>query len=227
MRGWDYNPAHRDARRRHRAPDRGPTPLTTSARVNRRRPCRKFSSTPIGLSIRYEGRHDHPSNRNSDAFEVDGLAVISQLGQDLKHDTAPERPLLVGGRVGPGARRSSCRRRDQRAAGGIGFRGRLLRTGQGARVEGVHHQRVRGDLHRGPRPCCTSPGERWSGCRDSNPGPPAPQAGALARLRYIPIGRGVVACPHLWRDALPRSRFAEPLRRVGWGAGTAAPLPPV
>ena len=27
----------------------------------------------------------------------------------------------------------------------------------------------------------------WSGCRDSNPGPPAPQAGALARLRYIPI----------------------------------------
>ena len=130
MRGWDYNPAHRDARRRHRAPDRGPTPLTTSARVNRRRPCRKFSSTPIGLSIRYEGRHDHPGNRNSDAFEVDGLAVISQLGQDLKHNTAPERPLLVGGRVGPGARRSSCRRRDQRAAGGIGFRGRLLRTGE-------------------------------------------------------------------------------------------------
>ena len=28
---------------------------------------------------------------------------------------------------------------------------------------------------------------KWSGCRDSNPGPPAPQAGALARLRYIPM----------------------------------------
>ncbi len=25
-----------------------------------------------------------------------------------------------------------------------------------------------------------------SGCRDSNPGPPAPKAGALAGLRYIP-----------------------------------------
>jgi hypothetical protein len=30
-------------------------------------------------------------------------------------------------------------------------------------------------------------GERWSGCRDSNPGPPDPQSGALARLRYIPF----------------------------------------
>ena len=29
--------------------------------------------------------------------------------------------------------------------------------------------------------------ENWSGCRDSNPGPPDPQSGALARLRYIPI----------------------------------------
>ena len=29
--------------------------------------------------------------------------------------------------------------------------------------------------------------EKWSGCRDSNPGPPDPQSGALARLRYIPI----------------------------------------
>ena len=26
----------------------------------------------------------------------------------------------------------------------------------------------------------------WSGCRDLNPGPPAPQAGALARLRHSP-----------------------------------------
>ena len=26
-----------------------------------------------------------------------------------------------------------------------------------------------------------------SGCRDLNPGPPAPKAGALAKLRYIPI----------------------------------------
>jgi hypothetical protein len=26
-----------------------------------------------------------------------------------------------------------------------------------------------------------------SGCRDLNPGPPAPKAGALAELRYIPI----------------------------------------
>ena len=29
--------------------------------------------------------------------------------------------------------------------------------------------------------------KKWSGCRDSNPGPPDPQSGALARLRYIPI----------------------------------------
>ena len=27
----------------------------------------------------------------------------------------------------------------------------------------------------------------WSGQRDSNPRPPAPKAGALARLRYAPI----------------------------------------
>ncbi len=27
----------------------------------------------------------------------------------------------------------------------------------------------------------------WSGCRDLNPGPPAPQAGALARLRHSPM----------------------------------------
>ena len=27
----------------------------------------------------------------------------------------------------------------------------------------------------------------WSGCRDSNPGPPAPKAGALAGLRYTPM----------------------------------------
>ena len=27
----------------------------------------------------------------------------------------------------------------------------------------------------------------WSGCSDSNRGPPAPKAGALARLRYAPI----------------------------------------
>ena len=31
-----------------------------------------------------------------------------------------------------------------------------------------------------------SPKGNWSGWRDSNPRPPAPQAGALARLRYIP-----------------------------------------
>ena len=28
---------------------------------------------------------------------------------------------------------------------------------------------------------------RLSGCWDLNPGPPAPKAGALAKLRYIPI----------------------------------------
>ena len=28
--------------------------------------------------------------------------------------------------------------------------------------------------------------ETESGCRDLNPGPPAPKAGALAKLRYIP-----------------------------------------
>ena len=26
-----------------------------------------------------------------------------------------------------------------------------------------------------------------SGCRDSNPGPPAPKAGALTKLRHIPL----------------------------------------
>jgi hypothetical protein len=30
---------------------------------------------------------------------------------------------------------------------------------------------------------------RWSGRRDSNSRPPDPQSGALARLRYVPIGR--------------------------------------
>jgi hypothetical protein len=29
----------------------------------------------------------------------------------------------------------------------------------------------------------------WSGCRDLNPGPPAPKAGALTKLRYIPMGQ--------------------------------------
>ena len=31
------------------------------------------------------------------------------------------------------------------------------------------------------------PPDDWSGQRDSNPRPPAPKAGALARLRYAPI----------------------------------------
>ena len=30
-------------------------------------------------------------------------------------------------------------------------------------------------------------GKSWSGQRDSNPRPPAPKAGALAKLRYAPI----------------------------------------
>src|SRR5437867_4131224 len=34
----------------------------------------------------------------------------------------------------------------------------------------------------GPRPV-----KIWSGCRDMNPGPPAPKAGALSGLRYIPL----------------------------------------
>jgi hypothetical protein len=29
----------------------------------------------------------------------------------------------------------------------------------------------------------------WSGWRDSNPRPPAPKAGALTKLRYIPQNR--------------------------------------
>ena len=78
----------------------------------------------------------------------------------------------------------------------------------------------------------------WSGCRDSNPGPPAPQAGALARLRYIPFEpfysrrRRVTAVPRRdfaagaplavgaasatahWRRAVPRRRLAlQPLQR--------------
>jgi hypothetical protein len=39
----------------------------------------------------------------------------------------------------------------------------------------------------------------WSGCRDLNPGPPAPQAGALARLRHSPNAsfyRTPPSCPY-------------------------------
>jgi hypothetical protein len=45
---------------------------------------------------------------------------------------------------------------------------------------------------------------KWSGCRDLNPGPPAPQAGALARLRYIPIENDSSA-RFTKRDGAPRS----------------------
>ena len=44
--------------------------------------------------------------------------------------------------------------------------------------------------------------KNWSGCRDSNPGPPDPQSGALARLRYIPI----VKKPAFARLCLRRQR---------------------
>jgi hypothetical protein len=35
--------------------------------------------------------------------------------------------------------------------------------------------------------CIANGLKKWSGWRDSNPRPPDPQSGALARLRYIPI----------------------------------------
>lgn len=40
-------------------------------------------------------------------------------------------------------------------------------------------------------------GKSWSGQRDSNPRPPAPKAGALAKLRYAPIG-DLISIAHLW-----------------------------
>ena len=39
-------------------------------------------------------------------------------------------------------------------------------------------------------------GKSWSGQRDSNPRPPAPKAGALAKLRYAPIG-DLISIAHL------------------------------
>ena len=40
-------------------------------------------------------------------------------------------------------------------------------------------------------------GKSWSGQRDSNPRPPAPKAGALAKLRYAPIG-DLISIAHLF-----------------------------
>jgi hypothetical protein len=39
------------------------------------------------------------------------------------------------------------------------------------------------------RPAKISTALTWSGWRDSNPRPPAPKAGALTKLRHIPLNR--------------------------------------
>ncbi len=52
-----------------------------------------------------------------------------------------------------------------------------------------------------------------SGCRDSNPGPPAPKAGALAGLRYIPNKTNAISLmvPALFLKDLHRPSVARPV----------------
>src|SRR5205823_639837 len=54
-------------------------------------------------------------------------------------------------------------------------------------------------------------GEGWSGRRDSNPRPPDPQSGALARLRYVPMGTILLRRTEVLHD----STQAERLRPAG------------
>jgi hypothetical protein len=49
----------------------------------------------------------------------------------------------------------------------------------------------------------------WSGCPDSNRGPPAPKAGALTKLRHIPLEPNVA-----YRPAEPGSAPATVRRSV-------------
>ncbi len=68
----------------------------------------------------------------------------------------------------------------------------------------------------------------WSGCRDLNPGPPAPKAGALTKLRHIPLSqpKPTLSSYQLARRSLWRPMPSRPLRqpdgrlRVDEGTGT-------
>ena len=50
---------------------------------------------------------------------------------------------------------------------------------------------------------------RWSGYRDSNPGPPAPKAGALTGLRYIPFVSNGAKITHFQQTPNPIGFHAE------------------
>ena len=87
-------------------------------------------------------------------------------------------------------------------------------------------ERLSNDLSSGPEePSQASDLRQWSGWRDSNPRPPAPKAGALTKLRYIPWGHRSLPRAGPERAAGRYATQGRPGRRAGVAQWQSSSLP--